>query len=137
MSKIAIDYEGNLRTRAVHQGSGAAIQTDAPKDNHGKGELFSPTDLLAAALGTCVLTLMGIMAQRLKVELKGLRATVEKEMAPLPSRKVGRLVVHVYALNQLDLETASKLEAAGAGCPVHHSLHPDVQQEIVFHWGKA
>lgn len=137
MVKIKVTYKGNLRTEAVHVDSGAIIQTDAPKDNHGKGELFSPTDLLAASLGTCVLTLMGIMAQKLKVDLTGLRATVEKEMAKTPSRKVSRIVIHVYCPHKLASEVTSKIEQAGVECPVHHSLHPDVQQEIIFHWGEA
>lgn len=136
MVKITVDYEGNLRATAKHVESGATIQTDAPQENHGKGELFSPTDLLAAALGTCVLTLMGIVAQKYKVDLAGLRATVDKEMAKTPSRKVGRIVIHVYCPQRLDSEITSKIEQAGIGCPVHHSLHPDVQQEIIFHWGE-
>jgi putative redox protein len=136
MVKITVTYAGNLRTKAVHVESGAVIQTDAPKDNHGKGELFSPTDLLAVSLGTCVLTLMGIVAQKLKVNLTGLRATVDKEMATLPARRIGRVVVHVYCPQQFEGDVSAKLEKAGMGCPVHHSLHPDVQQEIIFHWGQ-
>jgi putative redox protein len=137
MVKITVTYEGNLRTKAIHVESGAEIETDAPKDNHGKGELFSPTDLLAASLGTCVLTLMGIMARKLKVDLTGLRATVEKEMANAPSRMVKRIVIHVYCPQKLESEIRSKIEQVGIECPVHHSLHPNVQQEIVFHWGET
>jgi putative redox protein len=137
MVKITVTYEGNLRTAAVHEESGSVIKTDAPKDNHGRGEFFSPTDLLAAALGTCVVTIMGILANKLKVDLKGLRATVEKEMAKMPSRKVGKIIIHIFCPSTFDPETTSKLEQAGIGCPVHHSLHPDVQQEIIFHWGEA
>lgn len=135
MTRIQVTYAGNLRTEATHEESGAVIQTDAPKDNQGNGELFSPTDLLAASLGTCVLTLMGIAARKLKVDLAGLRATVDKEMRQSPSRRVGRIVVHVYSPQQFDIETRAKIEQAGIGCPVHESLHPDVQQEIIFHWG--
>lgn len=137
MVKISVTYDGNLRTTALHEESGASIQTDAPKDNQGKGELFSPTDLLGAALGTCILTIMGIMANKLKVDLSGLRATVEKEMAKIPSRKVGKIVIHIYCPASFDQETTTKLEQAGIGCPVHHSLHPDVQQEMIFHWGEV
>jgi putative redox protein len=137
MVRISLIYEGNLRTSAVHEESGSVIQTDAPKDNHGQGKLFSPTDLLATALGTCVITVMGILANKLNVKLPGLRATVQKEMAKIPSRKVGRIVIDIYCPLTFDRETISKLEQAGAGCPVHHSLHPDVQQEINFHWGEA
>lgn len=137
MVKITVTYEGNLRTEAVHVPSGAKLKTDAPKDNYGKGEFFSPTDLLAASLGTCVLTLMAIVAQKHKADLTGLRATVEKEMVGHPSRKVARIVIHVYCPRQFDPELTSKMELAGIECPVHHSLHPDVQQEIIFHWGEA
>lgn len=136
MVKIKVSYEGNLRCAALHEESGAFIKTDAPKDNQGKGELFSPTDLLGAALGACILTIMGIFGQRLKVNLTGLRATVEKEMAKVPSRKLGKIVVHVYCPSTFDAEITTKLEKAGIECPVHHSLHPDVQQEVVFHWGE-
>ncbi len=130
-------YEGNLRTEVRHTENGAVIQTDAPKDNHGKGELFSPTDLLAAALGSCVVTVMGIVAEKLKIDLKGLRGEVEKEMARSPSRKVGKIVVHIYCPSLFDAAITSRLEQAGIGCPVHQSLHPDVQQQIIFHWGEA
>lgn len=136
MSRVRITYEGNLRTRAVHEESGAVIETDAPKDNHGKGELFSPTDLVAVSLGTCVMTLMGIHAERLKVDLKGLRATVEKEMSKTPPRRVARMVIHIYCPKTFDAEITTKLEQAGIGCPVKYSLNPDIQQEFIFHWGE-
>ncbi len=136
MAKITITYDGSLRTKARHSENGAEIVTDAPKDNHGRGELFSPTDLLAAALGTCVITVMGILAERLKVDLTGLRGEVDKEMAKSPSRKVGKIVVHIYCPSTFDAAITSRLEQAGIGCPVHHSLHPEVQQEIIFHWGE-
>jgi putative redox protein len=137
MTQIDIAYEGNLRTRCVHTGNQQQLVTDAPKDNKGKGEMFSPTDLLAAALGSCVLTLMGIAGQQLKLDLSGLRLTVEKEMAKLPSRRIGRLVVHVYCPQTFDPDTTQKLETAGSHCPVHQSLHPDTKQEFFFHWGEA
>ncbi len=136
MIKIDIYYEGNLRTRCVHAENKSEIQTDAPKDNMGKGELFSPTDLVAAALGSCVATLMGIMANKLKVDLTGLRLTVEKEMAHTPSRRLGRIVLHIYCPQTFDAEVKRKLEIAGSQCPVHQSLHPDIQQEFFFHWGE-
>lgn len=137
MTKIEISYEGNLRTRCVHSDNKEEIITDAPKDNQGKGEMFSPTDLLATALGSCVLTLMGIAANRLKVDLSGLRLTVEKEMAKEPSRRIGRLVLHIYCPKVFDNDITQKLETAGSHCPVHQSLHPDTKQEFFFHWGDA
>lgn len=136
MTQIDIQYLGHLRTRCVHKESGAALETDAPKENQGKGELFSPTDLVAAALGSCVLTLMGIAARRLSVDLTGLRLTVVKEMASAPSRKVGRLKVDVYCPQEFDTGVKKKLEEAAMTCPVHHSLHPDVVKEYTFHWGQ-
>jgi putative redox protein len=137
MTQIEVFYEGNLRTRCVHSDNKEEIVTDAPKDNMGKGEMFSPTDLLAAALGSCVATLMGIAGNRLKVNLEGLRMTLEKEMAALPSRRIGRLIVHVYCPQTFDAEISQKLETAGSHCPVHQSLHPEMQQEFFFHWGQA
>lgn len=137
MGKIQIAYEGHLRTKALHVESGAVIKTDAPKDNMGKGEMFSPTDLLAVSLGTCVLTLMGIVADKLKVDLTGMRATVEKEMVSTPARRIGKVVVHVYCPTIFEPQITIKLEQAGAGCPVHHSLHPDLKQEFTFHWGEV
>ncbi|MBS0649079.1 MAG: OsmC family protein [Verrucomicrobia bacterium] len=134
MTQIDIYYEGGLRTRSV-QGKREII-TDGPQEFKGKGEMFSPTDLLAASLGSCVLTLMGMAAERLKISLEGLRLTVDKEMAQLPSRRIGRLIVHVYCPQTFDIETTQKLETAGSHCPVHQSLHPDTKQEFFFHWGE-
>ncbi|HEX2580200.1 MAG TPA: OsmC family protein [Rhabdochlamydiaceae bacterium] len=137
MARIDIAYEGNLRTRCIHSGNKEEIVTDAPKDNQGKGEMFSPTDLLATALGSCVLTLIGIAGSRLKVNLQGLRLTVEKEMAQMPSRRIGRLVCHIYCPQIFDPAITQKLESAGSHCPVHQSLHPDTKQEFFFHWGES
>lgn len=136
MTEMEVFYEGLLRTRCVHKESGNELKTDAPKDNMGKGELFSPTDLLAAALGTCILTLMGIAANRLKVDLTGLRLTVSKEMALAPSRRIGKLTCDIYCPKRFDSEITKKIEQAGSLCPVHASLHPDVIQEFRFHWGE-
>jgi putative redox protein len=137
MTRIDIKYEGNLRTRSIHSDNKQELVTDAPKDNQGKGEMFSPTDLLATALGSCVLTLMGIAANRLKVNLSGLRLTIEKEMAKVPSRRIGRLVMHIYCPQTFDNDITQKLETAGSHCPVHQSLHPDTKQEFFFHWGDS
>lgn len=134
MTQIDIYYEGGLRTRSVQDKR--EIITDGPQEFKGKGEMFSPTDLLAASLGSCVLTLMGMAAERLKISLTGLRLTVNKEMAQLPSRRIGRLIVHVYCPQTFDTETTQKLETAGSHCPVHQSLHPDTKQEFFFHWGE-
>jgi putative redox protein len=137
MAKFEIFYEGSLRTRCVHQENGKVLKTDAPKDNMGKGEEFSPTDLVAVALGSCIATLMGIAANKLKVDLSGLRLTVEKEMATAPSRKIGRLKVEIYCPQTFSSEITQQIEERGLHCPVHQSLHPDVKQEITFHWGES
>jgi putative redox protein len=135
MAKIQILYEGSLRTRCIHEESGSEIETDAPKDNFGKGEKFSPTDLVAVALGSCVLTLIGIAANKLKVDLTGLRLTAMKQMAVQPSRRIGKIVIDVYCPGQFPPEIQQKFEVAAKTCPVHHSLHPEIVQELTFHWG--
>ncbi len=129
-------YEGKLRCRCKHAENQEELETDAPKDNMGRGELFSPTDLLAAALGTCVVTLIGIAANLAKVDVSGLRLTLEKKMALAPNRRIGKLTMHIYCPKTFDAETKRKLETAGTHCPVHQSLHPDVEQEFHFHWGE-
>lgn len=131
---MKITYEGFLHTRSTHQ-SGAEIETDAPKDNFGKGSCFSPTDLLAASLGSCVLTLMGIVAQRLNLDLKGTVAEVEKEMALAPVRRIGRIVVNVHSPLSPTPESREKMEHAALTCPVKASLHPDMILDIQFNWG--
>ncbi|MCC7193150.1 MAG: OsmC family protein [Phycisphaeraceae bacterium] len=129
-------YEGQLHCRAIHGPSGSAIVTDAPTDNGGKGASFSPTDLVATALGTCILTTMGILAQRHGWDIEGTRVHVIKEMVTQPLRRIGalRTVVTFRAdkAAKLGAEQRQRLEAAGLHCPVHQSLHPDVQAPITF-----
>ena len=93
MGEIAITYEGDLSTRAVHSDSGVELFTDAPKDHQGLGRFFSPTDLLATALGTCMMTMMGAVAKRLNIDIKGMRARVTKEMAVFPARRIGKIEI--------------------------------------------
>ncbi|MGN6625042.1 MAG: OsmC family protein [Tepidisphaeraceae bacterium] len=135
MVNIDITYEGDLHTSAVHGPSGATIQTDAPKDNQGRGEAFSPTDLLATALGTCMLTIMGIVAKRDGIALEGTKVSVGKHMSP-PPRKVERLEVTFHVPVRLSAEQKTKLENAAHTCPVHRSLHPDVQVVTQFNWAE-
>lgn len=135
MTGIDISYQGQLSTLCVHTDNRAQILTDAPKDNQGKGEMFSPTDLLAAALGSCVITLMGIAAKPLNIDLTGLKAHVEKEMVTKPYRRIGKISVHVFCPVKFSEEIQQKLEKAGSLCPVHHSLHPEIIQEFHFQWG--
>jgi putative redox protein len=135
MVAIELEYEGDLHCRAVHGPSGTALSTDAPKDNQGRGESFSPTDLVATALGSCILTVMGIMARSLGVDIAGTTATVEKEMANAPVRMIQRLAVKIQVPHPVSEEHRQRLETAAHTCPVHQSLHPDVQKPIQFIWG--
>lgn len=135
MVEIQIGYEGNLRCRATHVESGTMLLTDAPKDNMGKGESFSPTDLVATALGTCMLTTMAIAAQRMQIDLSGTNLVVTKEMVTAPIRRIGRLSVTMNVPAKLSSEQRQKLETAATTCPVARGLHPDVQKPTVFNWG--
>jgi putative redox protein len=135
MVSIQLEYEGDLHCRAVHGPSGTVLATDAPKDNQGRGESFSPTDLVATALGSCILTVMGILARTLEIDLAGTTATVEKEMMSAPVRMIQRLSVKIIVPHQVSAENKLKLERAAHTCPVHKSLHPDVEKPIEFVWG--
>jgi len=127
-------YEGNLRTVATHLSSGNKIVTDAPVDNHGRGEAFSPTDLVATALGSCMLTVMGIKAKDLEVDLTGAVINITKIMGTEPRR-----IVEIKAVFELKGKTISDknktiLERIGLTCPVLESLHPDLKKDVVFVW---
>jgi len=135
MVSISIEYLGDLHCNAVHGPSGATLDTDAPKDNHGRGESFSPTDLVATALGSCILSVMGIVAKRMDVDLAGATATVEKEMATDPVRRISQLGVKVRVPTKLSEAHQKKLERAALSCPVHKSMHPDMRIPILFDWG--
>jgi putative redox protein len=135
MVAIELEYQGDLHCKAVHGPSGTELDTDAPKDNQGRGESFSPTDLVATALGSCMLTIMGIMARTLEIDLTGSTATVEKEMTATPPRRIASLKVKIHVPHAVSAENKQKLERAAHTCPVHKSLHPDVQMPIEFIWG--
>ena len=137
--EMEIIYEGDLRTRARHGPSGQEITTDAPVDNGGKGSAFSPTDLVGAALGACMLTIMGLVAQRSGIDLRGTRVRVTKEMASAPVRRIKRLGVVLTLPPGLKLspEDRARLENAAHTCPVKQSLHPDVVLEVVFEGSKT
>jgi putative redox protein len=134
MVTIEAKYEGDLCCTAVHGPSTATLSTDAPKDNEGLGRYFSPTDLVATALATCILTTMGIVARRHGIVMKGAQARVEKHMTQAP-RRIGRLPVVITVPGTFTAEQRRLLEAAAHGCPVHKSLHPDVDATITFAWG--
>ncbi|HEX4006066.1 MAG TPA: OsmC family protein [Acidobacteriaceae bacterium] len=135
MVAIEIEYQGELHCRAVHGPSGTALSTDAPRDNQGRGESFSPTDLVATALGTCMLTIMGIQARTLAIDIAGTTATVEKEMTAAAPRRIERLTVRIHVPHEVSAENRQRLERAAYTCPVHKSLHPDVQKPVSFTWG--
>jgi putative redox protein len=134
MVEIQIAYQGKLRCSATHVDSGATLLTDAPKDNMGNGESFSPTDLVATALGTCMMTVMGIAAQRMEIDLTGTTVTVTKEMALAPTRRIARLSVTFRVPLSLKQEQRQELESAAMTCPVHKSLRPDVEIPVSFKW---
>ena len=126
-----VEYKGNLRTEAIHIESGTKIITDAPKDNFGNGESFSPTDLLATSLSACMLSIMGIVAKRDNIDLIGLTTEVTKVMYSEP-RRVGEIHVKLFMPHGLDEKQRKLLEHAANTCPVAKSLHPDIIQKIEF-----
>jgi putative redox protein len=137
MVQIEVKYEGGLHCTAVHGPSGATLATDAPVDNHGRGESFSPTDLLATSFATCVLTTMGIVAERHGWDMGGASATVVKSMVADPKRRVGKLTLTVRVPRIGDPRQKDALQRAAATCPVHESLSEAVDRPVVFEWGPA
>jgi len=129
-----VEYKGSLRTAAVHLRSNNDIITDAPVDNNGKGEAFSPTDLVATALASCMITIMGIRADKMNIDITGTKAEIEKIMTSGP-RKISEIKINVTMPNRTYSSKDQKvLEAAARTCPVALSLHPDTKQTIAFHW---
>ena len=131
MVNMSVVYKGEKHCELTHGPSGSKIETDAPKDNQGLGAAFSPTDLVGAALASCILTTMAIMAERDGIDLKGATAQVSKEMTSNP-RRIAQLPVEIKMPKYLKPEDRKRLEAAAHSCPVHHSLHPDIQAPITF-----
>ena len=127
-------YAGHLRTEATHTASGNVIQTDAPVDNHGRGEAFSPTDLVSTALGSCMMTVMGIVAERHNWNLVGSSFAVVKHMSPEPPRRIAQIDVTFTLPAALAPQERTLLERAAHTCPVGLSLHPEVRQNIVFEY---
>ncbi len=130
--QIQCRYEGDLHCSALHGPSGSTLATDAPADNQGRAETFSPTDLVATALGSCFLTIMGIYARPRNIDIEGARAVVEKHMATTLPRRIAKLTVHVSLPASLNQSERQGLEQAVRLCPVAASLHPDIQIEAVF-----
>lgn len=125
-------YAGELRCEATHGPSQSKLLTDAPADNMGRGEAFSPTDLVATALGTCIVTTMAIVAERRGIAFEGVRFAVEKHMASAPTRRIARLPVTVFLPASLPVEERQILERAAHTCPVNASLRSDVDAPIAF-----
>jgi putative redox protein len=134
MVKSKAVYEGELHCTAAHEPSGSKVETDAPKDNQGRGERFSPTDLVGAALTTCILTTMDMVARRDGHSIQGATATVEKEMVADPLRRIGALRVQITLPASLSPEMRKKLEHTAQTCPVHRSLHPEMQKPMEFRY---
>ena len=133
-----VEYDENLRTVCTHLRSGVKIETDAPLDNQGKGERFSPSDLVATALGSCMLTIMGIKARDLNVDLKGVKIEIEKIMAADP-RRIGGINLTFHFPEQLKPDEKQRiiLERAAHTCPVIYSINPDIKLNIQFNWHPA
>jgi len=128
-----VNYLGNLRTESVHTSSNDKILTDAPTDNNGKGEAFSPTDLVATSLSSCILTVIGIISKRIKYDLINTKSSVKKIMSNNP-RRIVEIVVKIEFSQSADSKTRSIIEKTALNCPVSKSLHPDIKQSISFIW---
>lgn len=128
-----VTYIGELRTISIHVQSGTEILSDAPKDNHGKGEAFSPTDLVANSLATCMISIMGIKSRDLNVDLTGSTVEVTKIMQAEP-RKIAKIITVLNMNLEVDDKTKAILERAAMTCPVMLSLHPDIEKEVTFNW---
>lgn len=137
MVTITGEYQGELHCTARHGPSGNALVTDAPKDNLGRGEAFSPTDLVATAFATCVATTMAIAARKHGAVLGSMRYEVTKEMSADAPRRITRLALQLWVPAIPAGISREQLESAAHGCPVHRSLAPEVEKAITFHWGAA
>lgn len=131
MVRISTEYIGEKRCALVHEPSQSKIHTDAPKDNNGKGELFSPTDLVAAATASCMLTVVGIHAEKDGVDITGSWATVDKEMATSP-RRIAKLTLNIHLPKTLTAEQRTKFEGLALECPVKRSLSAEMQIPVSF-----
>ncbi|HEY8961703.1 MAG TPA: OsmC family protein [Luteolibacter sp.] len=132
MVEIHVDYEGELHCNALHLPSGNRLVTDAPVDNNGRGEAFSPTDLVATALGACMATVIGIVARRKEIPVEGMKVAVRKFMSEDLPRRISRLELDLDMPLPGDHPDRALLESTARGCPVHRSIHPDI--EVVMNW---
>lgn len=135
MVKSTGTYKGGLNCELTHGPSGQVIETDAPKDNHGRGLAFSPTDLAAASLASCMVTTMAIAAKlKLGFDIPGVRWEVTKEMSADAPRRIVRLTTNVWLPFPKSKDPQGVLEQAARNCPMHHSLSPAVDRPMIFHW---
>ena len=137
MVKITGEYQGELHCNALHLPSGNQLVTDAPKDNQGRGEAFSPTDLVATALATCIVTTMAIVARRNGFELPSVKFEVTKEMSTDAPRRIARLATQLWMPIPESHPQAAALAAIATNCPVHHSLDASVQRPVTIHWAQS
>ncbi len=136
MVSVSIEYKGGLRCEATHGPSGRTLETDAPVDNHGKGESFSPTDLATTAYGSCMATVMGIIAKQRELDLAGMRVELIKEMSSDAPRRIVRITAEIRIPGEFSEDERTLLEDAALSCPVKLSVHPEIDQPVTFHWGK-
>lgn len=136
MAEITAKYLGNLRVESTHVASGATLLTDGSQESHGQGDMFSPVDALAASLGACALTIMGFYAQAHGLDIDGTTLEITETMADRP-RRVARLEL-VFTMPDRDYSDKDKqsLERSAKACPVHNSLHPEMEQQLIFKWAR-
>ena len=133
MNTFEVKYQGNLRTTAIHLDSGSKISTDAPKDNHGLGETFSPTDMLCSSLASCILTIMAIAVEKKDIDIKDTKAIVKKTMVNNP-RRIAKIEIELTFPKQYDSKIKAILERAAHNCPVHHAISKSVEKIILFNY---
>lgn len=134
MVEIQIDYQGQLRCRSKHVPSETVVETDAPVDNQGRGESFSPTDLVATALGSCMATIIGITARHKNVDVRGMKLSVKKEMSADLPRRIAKLWVEVFMPLSEGHPDKKIFQSAALSCPVQHSINPEIEVNVTWHW---
>src|SRR5215469_3038466 len=135
MQKVKILLEKGLRTQVIYKDSEISLFTDAPKTISGLGEFFSPTDLLAISVASCMLTMMGYKAKELKIDLKESYLQLTKEMQIAPIRRLKFIGIEFFCPKSFSAIITEQLIQAAEGCPVAHSLHPEIQKKAIYHWG--
>ena len=134
--RIDTEYLGDLHCSVTHSNTGQSFITDAPPDNQGKGEYISPTDLVAASIGSCIATIMGIVANNNNIDLKGMKISVLKEMVNVPYRRIGKLTVNIVYPHKLSDREFKLLENVTRTCPVTRSLSPDIEMQHLFSYAE-